>query len=124
MNSPFSSSIVGVPGSWGVPLLSSPDMPALPTLNFLLGGAGAFLLFPGATESDVSLRPPMDVAEEADRGRVCAVADSETSMREDILTGSREEYIDVGSDALGNASATESSDNTEQVGSGRTFSAL
>lgn len=80
----------------GVLLLSSPETPALPTLNFFEGGAGAFRLFPGATESDVSLRPPMDVAEDAERGRVCAVADSDTSIKDDVLTGSLDEYIDVG----------------------------
>jgi hypothetical protein len=73
-------------------LRSSPDALIPPTLNFLLGGAGALRRLPEPTPSDASLRPPIDVADETDRGLVlCAVADSETSIRDEILTGSREE---------------------------------
>ena len=76
-------------------LLSSPDVLALFVLIFFLGGAGAFLLRLVVVVSDASEYPP-DVADEVERGRFtcaaapAAVADSDTSSNDDVLTGSRE----------------------------------
>jgi len=77
-----------VPGSRGVELLSSPEALALLALYFFFGGAGALRRL--TVPSEASEACPPEVADEAERGRVCAWIVSDTSISEDVLTGSRD----------------------------------
>lgn len=60
------------PGTiFGVPLSSRDDkLVLLAWLDFLIGGAGALRRGLPAVVSEVSDRPPIEVADDVDRGRV------------------------------------------------------